>query len=141
MQDFRKPLCIAFISATAVAIGGAALGWFDISNELIKKAAEAELGKKQNLAIGLSAAGVTACLIAAKLAKHRLALLATIIGIYQLIMVVNQKPDSAVATQIGLSTTAGYWMTIIGTLVMIVASAIIGIKGLDVLQSKEDSDK
>ncbi len=141
MEDLRKPLFIAFITVSALAMLGAAIGWFDISNEFVRKAVESELAKKQTLAIGLSTSSIFTCILAAKLSKHRLAFLATIASIYQLIMVVNQKPDDAIASQIGISLSAGYYMSILGTLAMILLSGIIGAKGFSALVNKKYSVK
>ncbi len=62
----------------------------------------------------------------------------TVLGIYQLIMIINQKPDDIIAKQIDLSVGLGYWMSIVGTLGMIMLSGIIGLKGFDFIAKKQD---
>lgn len=128
MQNLKQPLFIATASAIAITMLGATLGWFSIENEIVRSLAESELGKKESLAIALSVGTLGAIILAAK-AKFRLAFIATIVSIYELIMIINQKPEDAIATQIGVTTEIGYWLSIAGTLAVIVASVIIGIKG------------
>lgn len=136
MENFRKPLFIALASAAAISALGAALGWFTIENQLVRELAESELGNKQNISIGITAACLGIAVIAAKLNKQRIAFLGTLIGIYGLILIINQKPEAAIAEQIGLLVKPGYWMSILGTLVVLLGNAIIGVKGFDPLQKK-----
>lgn len=138
MENYRKPLFIAFVCAAALAMVGAAMGWFEIGNTLVKQLAESELVKKQNLALGLSAASIAALVGAAKSNKYRGMFASTVLGIYQLIMIINQKPDDIIAKQIDLSVGLGYWMSIVGTLGMILLSGIIGLKGFDFITKKQD---
>jgi hypothetical protein len=128
MQNLKQPLFIATASAIAITMLGAGLGWFSIENEIVRSLAESELGKKESLAIALSAGTLGATILASK-TKFRLAFIATIVSIYELIMIINQKPEDAIATQIGVTTEIGYWLSIAGTLAVIVTSVIIGIKG------------
>ena len=128
MQNLKQPLFIATASAIAITMLGAGLGWFSIENEIVRSLAETELGKKESLAIALSVGALGATILASK-TKFRLAFIATIVSIYELIMIINQKPEDAIATQIGVTTEIGYWLSIAGTLAVIVTSVIIGIKG------------
>lgn len=128
MQNLKQPLFIATASAIAITMLGAGLGWFSIENEIVRSLAESELGKKESLAIALSAGALGATILASK-TKFRLAFIATVVSIYELIMIINQKPEDAIATQIGVTTEIGYWLSIAGTLAVIVTSVIIGIKG------------
>lgn len=136
MEHYKKPIVLSIITASALAMVGAALGWFTIENQLVRELAESELGNKQNISIAISfvCAGLT--LLAAKTNKQRLTFIGTALGLYGLILIINQKPDAAIAEQIGLLVKPGYWMSIGGTLVMLIANAIIGIKGFDLFKTK-----
>lgn len=136
MKNIKQPLSIALVVAGAMTIIGALIGWFGIENELVKSLAENELAKKENLAIVLSLVSVVTLVLAAARQKHRVVFLVTVLSMYELIMIINQKPEDAVARQIGVTVELGYWLSIIGTLAVILVSGIIGAKGFDITTKK-----
>ena len=140
MEVYKKPLFIIVAVGASLAALGALLGWFTIGNQLVRDLAESELNKKQTLSLGITMICLLTCASAAKLQKQRLAFISVIVAIYGLILIINQKPDAAIAEQIGVVVKPGYWMSIIGTLAMIVSSGIIGLKGFDLHVKKETSE-
>lgn len=136
MEKLKSPLFISVGIACLIAALGAAMGWFSIENKLVRDLAQGELGNKQNLSIAISVGCLGLTILAAKLAKKPLAIVAALVGIYGLILIMNQKPDAVIAEQIGLLVKPGYWLSIAGTLVMMIANAMIGIKGFDLFRAK-----
>ena len=136
MDIVKKPLFIVLLAAAALTIVGAQLGWFSIGSQFVRMMAEDELAKKQSLAIAITVVSVALCIVAAATKKQRVAFAAVVASVYGLVMIVNQKPDPDVIEKIALTVNPGYWMSIVGTLVMIVAGVIIGAKGIDFLSKK-----
>ncbi len=136
MEIVKKPLFVVLLAAAALTILGAMLGWFSIGSQFVRMMAEDELAKKQSLAIGITIVSFALCTVAAATKKQRVAFAAVVASVYALVMIVNQKPDPDVIEKIALSVNPGYWMSIVGTLVMIVAGVIIGAKGFDFLTKK-----
>ncbi len=136
MEIVKKPLFVVLLAAAALTILGAMLGWFSIGSQFVRMMAEDELAKKQSLAIGITIVSLALCTVAAATKKQRVAFAAVVASVYALVMIVNQKPDPDVIEKIALSVNPGYWMSIVGTLVMIVAGVIIGAKGFDFLTKK-----
>jgi hypothetical protein len=137
MDIVKKPLFIVLLAAAALTIVGAVMGWFSIGSQFVRMMAEDELAKKQSLAIAITLVSLALSAGAVLAKKQRIALGAVAVSIYGLIMIVNQKPDADVIEKIALTVNPGYWLSIIGTLVMIIASVIIGAKGIDFLTKKK----
>ena len=133
MDIIKKPLFIVLVAGAALTILGALMGWFSIGSQFVRMMAEDELAKKQSLAIAITLVSLALSVGAVLAKKQRAALGAVAVSIYGLIMIVNQKPDADVIEKIALTVNPGYWMSIIGTLVMVIASVIIGAKGIDFL--------
>ncbi len=136
MDIVKKPLFIVLLAAAALTIVGAVMGWFSIGSQFVRMMAEDELAKKQSLAIGITLVSLGLCVVAAATKKQRVAFAAVVASVYGLVMIVNQKPDPDVIEKIALTVNPGYWMSIVGTLAMIVAGVIIGAKGFDFLTKK-----
>lgn len=136
MEKIKSPLFMSVGIACLVAALGAAMGWFSIENQFVRDLAESELATKQNLSIAISVGCLGLTALAAKLSKKPLAIVAALIGIYGLVLIMNQKPDAAIAEQIGLLVKPGYWLSIAGTLAMMIGNAIIGIKGFELFKAK-----
>jgi hypothetical protein len=137
MDIIKKPLFIVLAAGAALTILGAVMGWFSIGSQFVRMMAEDELAKKQSLAIAITLVSLALSAGAVLAKKQRIALGAVVVSIYGLIMIVNQKPDADVIEKIALTVNPGYWLSIIGTLVMIIASVIIGAKGIDFLTKKK----
>ncbi len=130
MEKLKTPVVMATLIGALLAIIGALMGWFTIDNSLANSLVGSDLDDKENTVLIIAVIVAALTKIAAWQGKKMLAIVGVILGLFAALVVFNQLPTSEEAELLEVTTNMGYWLSLLGSLVMALGSIGILAKGL-----------
>lgn len=130
LKNKSMPFCVTLVGAI-VALIGAILGWFTLENELLNTIANDELSEKQTVVIVIAVIVSAVTLIAGFTKKKMLAVLGVLIGAFAAYVTYNQLPTSAESELLEITTNIGFWLSLVGSIMMTIGSIGVLVKGTE----------
>lgn len=129
-KDLMMKIGYSILGGAVLAIIGSLMGWFSFESEVVSSLAEDEFNSRQTAVIVVAILVVIAVKVAAMRGMRALTILATVLALYATLVVFNQLPSQEEKDLLDVTIDLGYWLSLIGTVLMSAGSIFLAIKGV-----------
>ena len=136
----KDPLIVTLLVSAATGMAGIAVGWYDFENDFTTSVFSHNANAARQLAaVALSLVAVTT-LLSAMRQNYAFALLSILLGSFTTLLTLNTQ-FSAHATRdtFFANTQIGYWMTIVGGIVVVLGGFVMLLAGAPYSKNSEKS--